>query len=178
MKLQQLLIKLWPGQAIKCPFFYLWPLSVTLTFDIRPRVLYATRLLMTLNNLTKFYEDTTITYQVMARTSQKMLIFDIWPLSVTLTFDIGPRVLYATRLLMTLNNLTKFLWRYNNNLSSYGPDKPKNANFWHLTSKRDLDLWHRVTGLIRDTPTHDTEQFDKVLWSYNNYLASYGPDKP
>ena len=63
---------------------------------------------MTLNNLTKFYEDTTITYQVMARTSHKMPIFDLWPLSVTLTFDIGPRVLYATRLLMTLNNLTKF----------------------------------------------------------------------
>ena len=56
----------------------------------------------------------------------------------------------------------KVLWRYNNNLSSYGPDKPKNAQFWHLTSKCDLDLWQRVMGLIRDTPTHDTEQFDKV----------------
>ena len=32
-------------------------------------------------------------------------------------------------------------------------------------------------GLIRDTPTHDTEQFDKVLWRYNNNLSSYGPDK-
>ena len=72
----------------------------------------------------------------------------------------------------------KVLWSYNNNFSSYGPDKPKNAHFWPLTSKCDLDLWHRVMGLIRDTPTHDTEQFDKVLWRYNNYLSSYGPDKP
>ena len=92
----------------KMPILDLWPLSVTLTFNIGSCVLYATRLLMTLNNLTKFYEDTTITYQVMARTSHKMPIFDLWPLSVTLTFDIGPWVLYATRLLMTLNNLTKF----------------------------------------------------------------------
>ena len=92
----------------KMPFFDIWPLSVTLTFHIGPWVLYATRLLMTLNILTKFYEATTITYQVLARTSHKMPIFDLWPLSVTLTFDIGPRVLYATRLLMTLNNLTKF----------------------------------------------------------------------
>ena len=30
---------------------------------------------------------------------------------------------------------------------------------------------------MRDTPTHDTEQFDKVLWRYNNNLSSYGPDK-
>ena len=137
----------------KMPIFYLWPLSVTLTFDIGPWVLYATRLLMTLNNLTKFYEDTTITYQVMARTSQKMPIFDLWPLSVTLTFDIGPWVLYATRLLMTTEQFDKVLWRYNNNLSSYGPDKPENAHFWPLTSKCDLDLWHRAMGLIRDTPT-------------------------
>ena len=59
----------------------------------------------------------------MARTSHKMPIFDLWPLSVTLTFDIGPWVLYATRLLMTLNNLTKFYEEYNNYLSSYGQDK-------------------------------------------------------
>ena len=218
----------WTSQ--KMPIFDNWPLTVTLTFDIGSRVLYATHLLMTLNNLTKFYEVTTITYQVMARTSHKMPIFDLWPRSVTLTFDIGPRIIYATRLLMTLNNLTKFyeattityqvmarpshkmpffylwpvsvtltfdieprilydtpthdteqfdkvLWSYNNYLSSYGPDKPYNAHFWPLTSKCDLDLWHRATGLIRDTPTHDTEQFDKVLWRYNNNLSSYGPDK-
>ena len=72
----------------------------------------------------------------------------------------------------------KVLWRYNNIISSFGPDKPKNAHFGHLTSKYDLDLWHRVMGLIRDKPTHDTEQFDKVLWKYNNNFSSYGPDKP
>ena len=106
----------------KMPIFYLWTLRMTLTFDKRSRVLYATRLHMTLDIFTKFYDDTTITYQVMARTSQKMPIF--------------------------------------------------------FTSNCDLDLWQRVMGLIHDTPTHDTEQFDKVLWSYNNYLSSYGPDKP
>ena len=157
----------------------IWPLSVTWSFDIGSWVIYATHLLMTSNNLTKIYEDTTITYQVMARTSQKMAIFDIWPLSVTLTFDIGSWVFYATRLLFhDTKQFDKVLWKYNNNCSSYGTDKPKNAHFWPLTSKCDLDLWHRVMGLIRDTPTHDTEQFDKVLWRYNNYLSSNGPVKP
>ena len=96
----------------------------------------------------------------MARTSQKMPIFYIWPLSVTLTFNIGPRVLYATRPTHDTEQFDKVLWSYNNYLSSNGPDKPKNAHFWPLTSKCDLDLWQNATGLIRDTPTHDTE----LIW--------------
>ena len=94
--------------SFKMPIFDLWPLSVTLTFDMVPWVLYVTCLHMTLDIFTKFYEDTTVTYQVMARTSFKMPVFDICPLSVTLTFNIGPWVLYATRLHMTLDIFTKF----------------------------------------------------------------------
>ena len=151
MKLQQLLIKLWPGQGHKMPIVDLWPLSVTLTFDIGPRVLYATRLLMTLNNLTKFYEATTITYQVMARTSHKMPIFYLWPLSVTLTLDIGPRVLYADMPTHDTEKFDKVLWRYNNNLSNYGPDKTKNAHFyfWPLSVTLTFDIGQRVLYATR-----------------------------
>ena len=92
----------------KLHIFDLWPLSVTLTFDIESWVLYATRLHNMVNISTKFHEDTTITYEVMARTSHKLHIFDLWPLSVTLTFDIESWVLYATRLHNMVNISTKF----------------------------------------------------------------------
>ena len=87
--------------------FDLWPLSVTLTFDIESWVLYATRLHNMVNISTKFHEDTTITYEVMARTRHKLHIFYLWLLSVTLTFDIESWVLWATRLLIIINILTK-----------------------------------------------------------------------
>ena len=53
----------------KMPNFDLLPLIVTLTFDIDPWVLNMACLHMTLDNFNKFEEDTTITYQVVARTS-------------------------------------------------------------------------------------------------------------
>ena len=161
----------------KMHIFDLWPPSMTLTFTKGSWVLYMTYRHMTLNNLTKFYKDTTITYQIMARSNQKYPIFYLWPLSVTLTFDIGPWVLYATHRHMTLNNLTKF---YEDTTITYQvmAQTSKKCPFLPLISKCDIDLRHRAMGLIRDTPTHDNEQFDKVLWRYNNNFSSYGPDKP
>ena len=87
--------------------FYLWPLSLTLTFYIESWVLYATRLHSMVNISTKFNEDSTITYRVMAWTRHKLYSFDLWPLSVTLTFDIELWVLFATHLLIIINILTK-----------------------------------------------------------------------
>ena len=74
--------------SYKWSIFDLWPLSMTLTFDIESWVLY--------------------TCEVTARTRYKLHNFDLWPLSVTLTFDIESWVLYATRLLMMLNISTKY----------------------------------------------------------------------
>ena len=71
----------------------------------------------------------------------------------------------------------KVLWRYNNNWWSYGPDKAQITHFWPLTSKCDLDLCHRVMGLVRDTPTHHYKHFDQVIWKCNNNFWSYSPDK-
>ena len=42
---------------------------MTLTFDIKSWVLYATRLLIIINILTKLYENATITFEVTAWTS-------------------------------------------------------------------------------------------------------------
>ena len=107
----------------KLHIFYLWPVSVTLTFNIASWVLYATRLHSKVNLSTKFYEETTITYEVMTRTRQKLHIFDLWPLIVTLTFDIESWVLYATRLLIIINIFDKVIWKCNNDLWSYSLDK-------------------------------------------------------
>ena len=65
-----------------------WPLSVTLTFDIESWVRYLTHLHITVNISNKYHEDTTIICEVMAWKKYKLQNFDIWPLSVTLTFDI------------------------------------------------------------------------------------------
>ena len=48
--------------------FNLRPLSMTFTFDKESWVLYATRLLTRVNISTKYYEDTTITCGITART--------------------------------------------------------------------------------------------------------------
>ena len=100
--------------------FDLWPLSVTLTFDIESWVLYATRLHIRVNISTKYHEDATITCKL-CRTRYKLQILTY--LSVTLTFDIESWVLYSTHLHHQSEHFYQVSWRYNNNLWSYGPDK-------------------------------------------------------
>ena len=94
--------------SYKWSIFDLWPLSMTLTFDIESWVLYATCLLIRMNISTKYHEDTTITCEVMAQTRYKLQNYDLWPLSVTLTFDIESLVLYLTHLNITMNISNKY----------------------------------------------------------------------
>ena len=99
-----------------------------------------TRLHSIENISTKFHEDTTTTYEVMAQTRHKLHIFDLWPLSVTLTFDIVMGFVLDTST-QHGEHFHKVSWKYNNNLWSYG-QKPdlykledcfwqKNRCFWH-----------------------------------------------
>ena len=81
----------------------LWPLIVTLTFAIESWVLYATQLQIIVNIFTKCHEDITITCKVMAQTRYKLQKFDLWPLSVTLTFDIVMDPVRNTRLHIKVN---------------------------------------------------------------------------
>ena len=60
-----------------------------------------------INILTRLYEVVTLTLEVTAQTRQKLHILYLLPVSVTLTFDIGSWVLYATHILITINILTK-----------------------------------------------------------------------
>ena len=58
----------------------------------------------------------------MARTRHKLHIFYLWPISVTLTFDIESWVLYSPHLLIMIK-FEKVIWKCNNNFWSYSPDK-------------------------------------------------------
>ena len=155
---------------------YLWPLSVTLTFDIESWVLYATGLLMMLNISTKYHGDTTITCEVTARTRYKWPYFDLWPLSVTLTFDLESWVLYATRLLMMLNISTKYHGDTTNSCEVTARTRYKWPYFdlWPLNVTLTFDIESRVLYLYM---TQHGEHFRKVSWRYNNNLWSYGLDK-
>ena len=54
-----------------------WPQTVALTFDIETYVF--TCLLVKVNISTKYYDNTTITCEVMAKTRYKLQSFDLWP---------------------------------------------------------------------------------------------------
>lgn len=49
---------------------------------------------------------------------------------------------------------------------SYGPYKQIYSNFWHLTSKCDLDLEDIHTIPSHDTPSHDDEQMHQDILKY------------
>ena len=100
-------MKLWTGQGIN--YKILTSLSVTVTFDIELWVLYLTHLHIIRNIFTKYHEDTTIACEVMAWTMYKLPSFDLWPPSVTFTFDIESWLLYVTHLLIMIyiSKLTK-----------------------------------------------------------------------
>ena len=96
---------------------------------------------MTMNIFTKFCEDQTISCQIIAWTSHKILIF--WPLNSKYDLDLFDRAVGPICDALTLDALKQFdivLWSYNNNLP------------WSLTEGHGSYTRH--------------EQFDKVLWSF------------
>ena len=109
----------------------------------------------------------------------KAQITHFWPLTSKCDLDLWHIVIGHVRDMPTQHgeHFHKVSWRYNNSLWSYDPDKAQITHFLPLTSKCDLDLWHRVMGLVRDTPTHDYKHFDQVIWKFNNNFRSYSPDK-
>ena len=135
-----------------------------MTFDIESLVSYETQLHIIVNIFTKCHEDITKTCEViMAYTRYKLQNFDLWPLSVTLTFDIESwehRVMGLVRDMPTYHSehFNQLAWRYNNNLWSYGPVKVKLQNFdlWTLNVTLTFDI---VMGLVQDTPIYHSEHF-------------------
>jgi hypothetical protein len=94
-----------------------------------------------------------------------ILLFDIWPLSLTLAFAIDTSILHAT-LCLTLEKICPCMYR------SYDPDTG-----FALTPKCDLDLWAGNLGFTCDAPPHHEEHFYKInLFSFNKWVK-YRPDK-
>ena len=145
----------------KLQIFDLWPLSVTLTFDI---VMGFVRDTSTqhgehFNKVSWKYNNNLWSYD-----PDKAQITHFLSLNSKCDLDLWLRVMGLVCDMPTQHgeHFHKVSWRHNNNLWSYGPDKAQITHFWPLTSKCDLDLWHRVMGLVRDTPTQHGEHFHKV----------------
>jgi hypothetical protein len=179
----------------KLHIFDLWPLSVTLTFDIVMGFVRDTstqhgehfhKVLWnktgdTLTQHREHFHKVSWRYNNNFRSydPDKAQITHFLSLNSKCDLDLWLGVMGLVRDMPTQHgeHFHKVSWRHNNNLWSNGPDKAQITHFLPLTSKCDLDLWHRVMGLVHDTPTQHGEHFHKVSWRYNNNLWSYGTDK-
>ena len=90
--------------------FIIWSSSVTLTFNIPEQMFQKTLLLLKENNCAKLFWNPCINIEVMAWTSSIYDHFIIWPLSLTLTFNIPEQMFHMTLLLLMENNCVKLLW--------------------------------------------------------------------
>ena len=84
--------RIWSPDTTKYPTFYLWPLIVTLTFNLKTWVLdrihYHLRRSFVLINL----KNRCIPFEIGAHKWQNNPYFDLWPLIVTLTFNVHIRM--------------------------------------------------------------------------------------
>ena len=134
MKIQHELVKLWPRQGINYKLLtfelQMWPWPLTQSHE---------------RNIPTFYCEhiyhASRRYNNMAKTRYKFQDFNLWHLSVTLTFDID---------IGSCTRRTYSPWRISLKtlLFRYGLDKAKITCFLTLTSK--CDLWHRVMGIGHD----------------------------
>jgi hypothetical protein len=95
--------KVWTGHKIYTLTDYvnLLPLSVTLTLEVGTQVLRMTYYLITVTICAKNIQNPLIYEEVMYGTQTIYIIhitdsLNIWPLSVTLTLEVGVQVLYLT----------------------------------------------------------------------------------
>jgi hypothetical protein len=104
---------------------------------------------------------------VMVRTSWIWANFDIWPPSVTLTFEVQTWFLRMPHRLMMRNAYVKYFLNSIEKYQSYGPDKLNLSKFWHLTSKCDLDLWGTDLILAHAAPTDDEECICEIIFKFH-----------
>ena len=91
------------------------------------------------------------------------LMFDFWPLSVTLTLELRIWVWRAKHCLMMINSTAK---------QSQNPFMNNKVHgFWPLTAMCDLDL-----GLPRDTLSYDGQHFCNIISKSIKKWESYGSD--
>ena len=97
--------------------------------------------------------------------------FDKKTLTVTLTFDIESLVF--TFLPIKMNISTKYYEITTITCEKWPKqDISTSIKFWPLTSKCDLDLWHRCMYVVLDTPAYKNEHFYQLPLIYNNNLWS------
>ena len=85
--------------------FYL--ISVTLAFNLSEKMFQMALLLLKGNNCTQLFLNPCINVQVMAQTSSIYDHFDLYLISVTLTFNLPEKIFQMALLLLKGNNCTK-----------------------------------------------------------------------
>ena len=83
--------------------FIIWPSSVILTFKV-PEQMFQITLLLIKEDCAKLFWNQCINVQVMAPTSSIYDYFNIWPSSVTLTFNVREQMFQIALLLLKENN--------------------------------------------------------------------------
>ena len=86
--------------------FIIWPSSVTLTFNLPEQMFQKACLLLKDNNCAILFWNPWIYVQVMTQTSSVYGHFIIWPLSVTLNFNLPEQMFQMEHLLLKNNNCT------------------------------------------------------------------------
>ena len=104
--------------------------------------------------------------------SEQGIIYKIGPLTSRCDLYLWFRVMF---LVHAYSSWWTFLPKIMN-LWSYCPYKAYIAKYWRLNSIYDFDIWHRVMGFVRDTPTQHDNYFDHTIWKCDNNFWRYGPD--
>jgi hypothetical protein len=138
-----------------------------LTLEVGMQVLRMTHRLIIVTICAKYFQNPLIYEKVMDRT-QKYPITDfinLWPPSVTLTSEVGDRLLCMTHHLIIVNNCVKYLQNPFKDKKVIDRTRhiPSNRQCWPWMSKCNLDLGGRWPVVAHDTSSHYCEQLWQVF---------------
>jgi hypothetical protein len=128
----------------------------------------------------KLFQIPVINENVMDRTQIYPVIdyVNLWPPSVTLTLEVGDRLLRMTHRLIIVNNWGKYLQNpfKDKKVMDRTRHIPLNRQCWPWMSKCDLDLWVRGLLVAHDTSSYYNKHLCQVISYSFDKLQSYGPE--
>jgi hypothetical protein len=103
---------------------------------------------------------------------------NIWPPSVTLTLEVGDRLLHITHCLIIVNNCSKYLQNPFKDMKVMDRTRhiPSNRQCWPWMSKCDLVLGGRGLVVAHDTSSYYNKHLCQVISDSFDKWQSYGPD--
>jgi hypothetical protein len=103
---------------------------------------------------------------------------NLWRPSVTLTLEVGDRLLRMTHLFIIVSNCGKYLQNPFKNKKVIDRTRhiPSNRQCWPSMSKCNLDPWGRGLVDAHDTSSYYNKHLCQVISNSFNKWQSYGPD--